>query len=53
MYVNNEIGSIQPIEALVKLVKAHNPQTLVHVDAVQAYGKLNSHRSSSAWICSL
>ena len=40
MYVNNEIGSIQPIEALVKLVKAHNPQTLVHVDAVQAYGKL-------------
>ena len=39
-YVNNEIGSIQPIEALVKLVKAHNPQTLVHVDAVQAYGKL-------------
>ena len=40
MYVNNEIGSIQPIEALVKLVKEHNPQTLVHVDAVQAYGKL-------------
>ena len=32
MYVNNEIGSIQPIEALVKLVKAHNPQTLVHAE---------------------
>ncbi len=40
MYVNNEIGSIQPIEEITKLVKANNPQTLMHVDAVQAFGKL-------------
>lgn len=40
MYVNNEIGSIQPIAALSEIVKAYNPQILVHVDAVQAYGKL-------------
>lgn len=40
MYVNNEIGSIQPIEELVKITKTYNPQILFHVDAVQAYGKL-------------
>jgi len=40
MYVNNEIGSIQPIEEIAKIVKANNPQTLMHVDAVQAFGKL-------------
>jgi len=40
MYVNNEIGSIQPVEEITKLVKANNPQTLMHVDAVQAFGKL-------------
>ncbi len=40
MYVNNEIGSIQPIEEISKIVKTNNPQTLMHVDAVQAFGKL-------------
>lgn len=40
MYVNNEIGSIQPIEEITKIVKSNNPQTLIHVDAVQAFGKL-------------
>ena len=40
MYVNNEIGSIQPIEEITKIVKSNNPQTLMHVDAVQAFGKL-------------
>lgn len=39
MYVNNEIGSVQPIEEIGKLVKANNPATLFHVDAIQGYGK--------------
>ncbi len=41
MYVNNEIGSIQPVDRIAKLVKKKNPKTLVHVDAIQAYGKLS------------
>ena len=40
MYVNNEIGTIEPIAEAGKLIKAHGPRTLFHVDAVQAYGKL-------------
>ncbi len=40
MFVNNETGAIQPIEAVGKGVKAKNPQTFFHVDGVQAVGKL-------------
>ncbi len=40
MYVNNEIGSIQPIAEISKLVKGYNQTILYHVDAVQAFGKL-------------
>lgn len=40
MYVNNEIGTIEPIEEMSKLVKAYNEDIIVHVDAVQAFGKL-------------
>ena len=39
MYVNNEIGSVQPIEAAVKIVKNFNPRILFHSDAVQGFGK--------------
>jgi cysteine desulfurase len=39
MMVNNEIGAVEPIEEAVKAIKAKNPNTLVHVDAIQAYGK--------------
>lgn len=39
MYVNNEIGSVQPIEAIGKLVHAKAPKALFHVDAIQAFGK--------------
>lgn len=39
MYTNNEIGSVQPIEEAGKLIKAKNPGTLFHVDAVQGFGK--------------
>jgi cysteine desulfurase len=39
MHINNEIGSIQPIEEIGRLLKRY-PKTLFHVDAVQSIGKL-------------
>ncbi|MBR5566110.1 MAG: cysteine desulfurase [Roseburia sp.] len=39
MMVNNEIGAVEPIEEAIKVIKAKNPKVLVHVDAIQAYGK--------------
>ncbi len=40
MAVNNEIGSIQNIERIGKIVKRKNPDAVFHCDAVQAYGKM-------------
>lgn len=40
MAVNNEIGTVQPTAELAATVKAANPATLVHTDAVQALGNL-------------
>lgn len=40
MYVNNEIGAVQPIEEISQMIRAVNPQVVFHVDAVQAFGKL-------------
>ena len=40
MLVNNEIGSIQPIEEAGALIKRMNPNILFHVDAVQGFGKI-------------
>ena len=39
MYVNNEVGAVQPIEEIGQIVKANNRSTLFHVDAIQGYGK--------------
>ena len=39
MYVNNEVGSVQPIEEAASIVKAYNKDILFHVDAVQGFGK--------------
>jgi cysteine desulfurase len=39
MHVNNEVGTIQPIAEIGKLLKLY-PTTLFHVDAVQAVGKV-------------
>lgn len=41
MYVNNEVGTIMPVEEAAKLIKKKNPNIVFHVDAVQAYGKMN------------
>ncbi|WP_058302518.1 cysteine desulfurase family protein [Gorillibacterium timonense] len=40
MYVNNEMGRIQPIAEIGRLLK-ERPRTLFHVDAIQAFGKLD------------
>ena len=39
MYVNNEIGAVEPIEEIGRRIKAKNPKTYFHVDAIQAFGK--------------
>ena len=45
MLVNNEIGALMPIEECGKIIKAANPKTYFHVDAVQGYGKFNINPS--------
>ncbi|WP_026650796.1 cysteine desulfurase family protein [Butyrivibrio proteoclasticus] len=40
MMVNNEIGTIEPIKEAGEIIKAANPDTYFHVDAVQGYGKI-------------
>ena len=40
MAVNNEIGSIMPMEEIGQLIKEVNPDTYYHADCVQAYGKM-------------
>ena len=45
MHVNNEIGTIQPIEEAAKRIKQKNPNTLFHVDAIQSFGKLRIYPS--------
>lgn len=39
MYVNNEIGTVEPIEEIAKVIKRKKPDVLFHVDAIQAFGK--------------
>jgi len=38
--VNNEIGTIQPIEEAVEIVKDKNSSTVFHTDASDAYGRI-------------
>ncbi len=40
MWVQNELGTVQPVDAIARAVKARAPRCHVHVDAVQALGKL-------------
>lgn len=39
MYVNNEIGAVEPIEEIGAMLSKEYPNVLFHVDAIQAYGK--------------
>ena len=40
MHVNNEMGAINDINQIAKLVKQKNPRVIFHSDGVQAYGKI-------------
>lgn len=40
MHVNNEVGAIQPVEAIGQLLRTY-PRTAFHVDAVQSFGKIS------------
>lgn len=40
MLVNNEVGSILPVEKISRFVKSANSPALIHCDAVQGFGKL-------------
>ncbi|QOR65848.1 cysteine desulfurase [Cytobacillus suaedae] len=46
MHVNNEIGTIQPIEEIGKLLRDY-PKVLFHVDHVQGVGKVPLHFPSA------
>ena len=39
MYVNNEIGSLEPVAEIGEMVKEKCPHAYFHVDAIQAFGK--------------
>jgi cysteine desulfurase len=45
MHVNNEIGTIAPIEEIGNIIKEINSNTIFHVDAIQSFGKLNIYPS--------
>ena len=40
MCVNNEIGAVEPIEEIGKIVKSYDSSILFHTDCIQAYGKM-------------
>ena len=40
MHVNNETGTIQPVERVRAMLDERAPDALFHIDAVQSYGKL-------------
>jgi len=40
MHANNEIGTIQPINEIAKVIKQKNPGIIFHTDAVQTAGKI-------------
>ena len=41
MYANNEVGTVQPVGEIARLVKERCPQAVIHTDAVQAVGALD------------
>ncbi len=40
MYINNEVGSILPVEKIKKIATRKNAPALIHIDCVQAFGKI-------------
>jgi cysteine desulfurase len=46
--VNNEIGTVQPLEAIADVVRRHAPNAALHTDAVQALCWLDVARHAAA-----
>ena len=42
MQVNNELGTIEPIDEVRERIRAISPETLFHVDGVQGFGKITT-----------
>ena len=40
MHINNELGSVMPVEQIGRAVKAKNKDVYFHVDAIQSFGKI-------------
>ncbi|MCR5273548.1 MAG: cysteine desulfurase [Lachnospiraceae bacterium] len=40
MQVNNEIGAVEPIDEIAKIVHKKSKNAIFHVDAIQSYGKM-------------
>lgn len=49
MAANNEVGTIQPVEDVTRIVKKKNKEALVHVDAVQTIGKIPFSLENWKW----
>lgn len=41
MFVNNEIGCIQPVKEIKEIINSKNKQIVFHIDGVQAFGKID------------
>lgn len=40
MYINNEVGTIMPVDKIKKICTAKNSPAVIHIDCVQAFGKI-------------
>lgn len=43
MYINNEVGTVMPVDSIRRAVKRADSPALIHIDCVQAYGKISIH----------
>lgn len=41
IFVNNEVGSINPVKEIAQKIKDKNPEVHIHIDGVQAFGKFD------------
>ncbi|HEX3623740.1 MAG TPA: aminotransferase class V-fold PLP-dependent enzyme, partial [Acidimicrobiales bacterium] len=47
MLANNEVGTIQPLPPVARLIRRHAPQAVLHTDAVQAFPWLDLTAAAS------
>ncbi len=42
MHVNSEVGVVEPVKLISDIVKSKNKNTVIHTDAVQSFGKIDT-----------